>query len=238
MAMRKRPRAARIKMHVWAIILVGIFSLGMTGCGSPSHLPGPPPKKYPVPDDMQAVAAKAADDSSRGDFKDAAAKYEAIADKYPHCSYAWSRLGEAQFRQDRLHPARKAFVHALKLSADDPFTLAHLGMVDSALQRYDEAERLLSKAVKIDDDPEIENDLGSCYSQQGKHDEAVKRFQRAIELFPKFGQAYYNLAEEQARFYPGQMEQARANYQKALNLGVPRNSDLETLLAAKTRTSL
>jgi tetratricopeptide (TPR) repeat protein len=219
------------------LLALGTLVLFLPGCSrapQPPPKPAPPVAKYPVPADVQALAGRAADHLCQGDLADAAACYQRIVARHPDSLYAWRQLGAVRLQDSRLHLARLAFLHALQLAPRDTFSLAHLGLIEYQSEKYDAAIPYLTRAVALDDDPKTENCLGSCYSQQGRHDQAVKCFQRAIALYPTFGDAYLNLAQEQARYAPAQRAQARANYQKALALGVTRDPDLEKLLGLQT----
>ena len=62
--------------------------------------------------------------------------------------------------------------------------------------RYAAAERLLMNFIEASDDPppEIVNSLGLVYHMQGKFVEAMKQFERALALNPKFVEASLNLS--------------------------------------------
>jgi tetratricopeptide (TPR) repeat protein len=66
------------------------------------------------------------------------------------------------------------------------------------------------------DHAEAYNYLGLAYIQQGRMNEAVSLFQKALVLKPDYAEAHFNLGN--ALLQQGQMDEATAQYQKALAL--------------------
>ncbi|PYR62212.1 MAG: hypothetical protein DMF85_00365, partial [Acidobacteria bacterium] len=61
-----------------------------------------------------------------------------------------------------------------------------------------EAERSAASFAGVSDpaaQPAVAFGLGRIAAAGGRHEEAVKQFERAVELFPEFGAAYYALAQ-------------------------------------------
>ena len=56
-------------------------------------------------------------------------------------------------------------------------------------------EKILDLSEKFPDDSLIHNIVGACYAGQGNLDSAIKNYQKAIEINPKYGKAHYNLAD-------------------------------------------
>lgn len=62
----------------------------------------------------------------------------------------------------------------------------------------------------------IHNNLGDVYARKGDHEKAIAEFKKAIEINPRYGDAYHNLANiYQAT---GRSNEAEENYKKALNI--------------------
>ena len=68
-------------------------------------------------------------------------------------------------------------------------------------------------------------------SHKGLRAQAETALRKAIELDPNYGAAHNNLAVIYLGEKPPMAELARWHYQKALDLGQPRNPDLEKMLA-------
>jgi tetratricopeptide (TPR) repeat protein len=62
--------------------------------------------------------------------------------------------------------------------------------------------------------------LALALYQQGKLEEAIQNYKKAIEINPKYDRAYYNLAL--ALYQQGKLEEAIQNYKKAIEIN-PKN---------------
>lgn len=71
------------------------------------------------------------------------------------------------------------------------------------------------------DNPKLYNNLGKLYSDEGKHENAIDVYKKAIEIKPH-STFYYNLGNEY--YAVGDAEQAIASYQQAIEIG-PNFSD-------------
>ncbi len=92
--------------------------------------------------------------------------------------------------------------------ASQPVT-AEVPVAKVALTLDDHAERLLRDAL-------VWNELGNIYFNLGEHDDAIKAYQKAIELDPAFGWGYSNLAL--CYSLTGRIEEARPLYEKIISL--------------------
>jgi Tfp pilus assembly protein PilF/4-amino-4-deoxy-L-arabinose transferase-like glycosyltransferase len=69
-------------------------------------------------------------------------------------------------------------------------------------------------AEKLDYLPELYNSVGTTLDGQGKIQEAIKNYERAIQLAPEYSEAYYNLG---VMYYKqGKTDLAIVNYEKSL----------------------
>lgn len=187
--------------------------------------------KARLPDDMRDVAQQAADLFKMQRYDEAAEKYQGIIDKYPESLYAWSNLGVVRFQQGKLNEALKALQQAVKLSPTDAFSYSNLGIVYYQLNQYENAIDALNSAKALDpNDAKTHNYLGCACSQKGWQEVAEKEFRKAIELDPNFGDAHFNLALIYATSKPPSLELARREYNRALELGIAKDTRLEKLL--------
>jgi len=139
------------------------------------------------------------------------------AEQKGNVDYHYS-LGMAALEDNNLQGALVEFRAARKLDRDDPKVLFALGHTAFRLEDYAGAEQAMLGVLKIKpDDGDAINYLGNIYEQQGRLDEAVAQFKKAIAAptyaTPNF--AYRNLA----RVY----------------LTQGRTADAETALAAAIR---
>lgn len=98
-----------------------------------------------------------------------------------------------------------------------PEALTFLGWTFSFLHNYDEAIRLCKRAIQLD--PEFGNpynDIGSYLIEQGKLDDAIPYFERALKAsrYDSYCYPYYNLGRVWEK--KGMIHRARQSYQQAL----------------------
>ena len=191
--------------------------------------------KPKVPDEMRPLAQQANDDFSQGKYDDAAAVYNKIIEHYPDSLYAWSNLGVVRFQQQRYPEAEKALLESIKLNPNDAFSYSILGIVYYQEGHYDDAIDKLTRASTLDpNDARTRNYLGIACSQKGWQEAAEKQLRKAIEIDPTLGDAQFNLAVIYATQKPPARELARKHYKAALDLGIPKDPQLEKFFSDDT----
>ncbi len=184
-----------------------------------------------VPDDMRSLAQEAGDLFNKKRYAEAADKYRSITEKYPESLYAWSNLGVVKFQMQDLTGAEEALRQAIKLSPNDAFSHSVLGIVYYQLNRFDDAVQILTKATTLDaNDAKTHNYLGIACSQKGWQEAAEQECRKAIEIDPNYGDAHFNLAVIYATQKPPAKELARKHYKRALDLGIPKDPQIEKLI--------
>lgn len=115
---------------------------------------------------------------------------------------------------------------------DDPALATLEGIALIRLHHYAAAADLLHKlSIDHPDDATIHANLGAAWIGDGFYAGARAALQNAIDLNPDIGgEYYYNLALVCALTEPRDLETARSAYLKALDAGVPRDPQLDTLL--------
>ena len=167
-------------------------------------------------------------------FDAAEADYLKILDRDQNNGIALANLATIELQQGKLDDAEKHITAALAKTPDDAYNLSTLGYLKFRQEKYDDALKALSRAEQIDpNNPEIENYLGVTLSHQGQRKAAETALRRAIQLSPNYAPAHNNLAVIYLSQTPPLAELARWHYQKALDVGQPRNPDLEKMLADK-----
>lgn len=129
-------------------------------------------------------------------------------------------LGYLQ-RNDRLEDidnAIRLFQHALEL--DGQYALAYAGLGEAYIYKYlrttdprwiDDAAVNAEKAIERGDPlPEVQITMGRVLNQQGRSEEAIVYFNRAIEINARSGMAFEGLAQAYAKL--GQTDKAEAAY--------------------------
>ena len=123
-----------------------------------------------------------------------------------------------QLAQNRKYSTAKKLCKKLcKASPSDPEAWFLLGSINGALDDYPAAEFCCRKALKFTlNNPMLIYNLGIALAKQGKSDDAIKQFETAIQLHPKYAEANFELANIYK--YKGEANKAIQYYQKTLSL--------------------
>jgi len=188
-------------------------------------------EKPRIPEEFKDTAAKATSLYNEKKYDEAANAYQEIINKYPQSIYALSNLGVVRFQQAKYPEAEKALREAIRVAPNDPFSHSVLGIVLVQQEKYDDAIQVLSRAVALDpNDAKTRNYLGISSSRKGLQEAAEQECRKAIELDDSYGDAHFNLAVIYATQTPPAKELAKRHYNRALELGVPKDEELEKLI--------
>jgi Flp pilus assembly protein TadD len=188
-------------------------------------------EKPRIPEEFKDTAARATSLYNEKKFDEAATAYQEILNKYPQSIYALSNLGVVRFQQQKYAEAEKALREAIRVAPNDAFSHSVLGIVLVQQEKYDDAIQVLSRAVALDpNDAKTRNYLGISSSRKGLQEAAEQECRKAIELDDSYGDAHFNLAVIYATQTPPAKELAKRHYNRALELGVPKDQELEKLL--------
>ena len=126
----------------------------------------------------------------------------------------YSDLGFVLARLGKSGEALASYQKALALDPNSPS--AHFNLAVTLVQagKLVEAESHYRRAIPGRPGAETRNGLGYVLARQGRADEAVEEFRKAIEANPKFTPAYNNLAE--ALTAQGKLEEAESFYRQSL----------------------
>jgi len=131
----------------------------------------------------------------------------------------------------RFEEATEAFERAARFADEDSLDAqeawVNKGAAHAQLEEYDQAIGAYQEALRIDDDSEhaasAETNLAYALWEFGRTEEALEHAERAVEIDPRFPQAWYNrgffLSER------GLYEDAVDAFDNALRLGM-RNADI------------
>lgn len=184
-----------------------------------------------VPEDFKDAAREANELFAAQKFDEAAARYQTILNVYPDSLYALSNIAVVRFQQGKYPIAEDYLRKAVKLAPQDAFSHSILGIVLYQQGKIDDAVQILTRAVALDpNDPKTRNYLGIAASQKGWQEAAEQECRKAIELDPQYGDAHFNLAVIYATQKPPARELASRHYKRALELGIPRDPELEKML--------
>jgi Flp pilus assembly protein TadD len=161
---------------------------------------------------------------SRGQYEQAAQKYQqAVAVNHQFLT-AYNRLGLVLDRLGRYEAADEAFVRAIELAPDKAFLRNNLAFSYILQRRWADAEAELRNALQLQGNfPRAHINLGLALARQGKFTAALKAFESTLGK----DEALYNLGTVFAGM--GRYQDANELYRKALAVN-PSLSAAETQL--------
>lgn len=131
----------------------------------------------------------------------------------------------------QLTEARDALIDMIKKNPDDPEVRILMGIVQCMLGRFDDADNLMT--TLLEERPEIDHAyviLSTAKMGKGDKESARRALEKAIALKTRIPEAYYNLTRIILDSKPLDVDAARMNYRKSLELGGQKDSELEYLL--------
>jgi eukaryotic-like serine/threonine-protein kinase len=150
------------------------------------------------------------------------------------------------FQVGRYQEAASDLERARKLEPDSVSVLRNLGAVYHMLGRDDDAIAALQHAIEVKPDPDVYTNLGTILFYQGKYDESVPAFEKAVALNANNFEDWGNLGDAY-RWSSGKKDKAKAAYQQAIQLAqeeiiknptqIELKSDLAMYLAKSGNTS-
>jgi Flp pilus assembly protein TadD len=148
-----------------------------------------------------------------GRLEEAAGHFKTSLDLEPRAEI-YSDLGFTMARLGKSEEARADYQKALEL--DPNCASAHFNLAVTFVQagKFGEAESHYRQALPARPTAETHNGLGYVLARQGRTDEAVAEFRKAIDVDPKFTPAYNNLAE--ALVVQGKLDEAASCYRRSL----------------------
>ncbi|MGM0591788.1 MAG: tetratricopeptide repeat protein [Halobacteriota archaeon] len=142
-------------------------------------------------------------------------------------------VGLSYMQINRFEEATETFERAVRFADEDSLeaqeALVNKGVAHAELEEYDEAIGAYEEALRIDDDSEhaatAETNLAYALWEWGETEQALDHAERAVEIDPRFGQAWYNrgffLSER------GLFEDAVNCFDNAIRLGMRTAAVLE-----------
>lgn len=177
-------------------------------------------------------------DFALGRFDEAETKYLQVLKQDPKNVYTLANLAAIQLELSHLDEADKHVQQALAITPEDPYALSILGNLRFRQGKFDDALDALAHAAKLDPkNAEVQNHLGLVLSQKGLRKEAENALRKSVELDPNYASAHNNLAVIYIMQKPPSPALARWHYQKARDLGMPANAQLEKMLDTNSTTA-
>ena len=126
-------------------------------------------------------------------------------------------LGLFYYRSANYNSAIGAWERARTLSPDNMIVLRNLGGAFHAVDRTDDAATIFQRALEIEPQPSIYNNLATMRFFQGRLADAAAAFEKAVELNPGYYLYWGNLGDAY-RWMPGHEAKAREAFTTAIKL--------------------
>ncbi|MCG3147900.1 MAG: hypothetical protein PCFJNLEI_01341 [Verrucomicrobiae bacterium] len=170
-----------------------------------------------------AIAAK--------DYATAKTYLTTAAEKDPGNVVVLMNLGTTLYQLGQLDEAQTTLRQLITTAPNHSPARSLLGIIGLRHGRTEDAYNELTRAVAIDPrNSEAHNYLGIVMNEKGWATAAEQEIRRALEINPNYADAHFNLAVLYTRQRTPRRELARYHYQKALELGAARDTQLETAL--------
>jgi len=124
--------------------------------------------------------------------------------------------GLRHFRAGRHLDAQLCCRQALEKNPDHAETLHLMGQISLHSRQYDHATEWISRAIRLDPKVEYLASLGTTLQQQGRREEALKVFDKAVQLKPDDAELWRHLADILAQL--ARLDRALLTFQQVLKL--------------------
>ena len=182
--------------------------------------------------DARLLSLKAEKAFSSGKLPEAERLYTEALASSPNSSPLLVSLAAVKTRLGKTGESVVLLKKALSLDLDNGAAWLLLGMNALEQNRDEEALADLMQATLHDGrNPRAHNYLGIAAGRKGWSDVSEQELRRAVELDSFYADANFNLAVFYLARKPPLIEMARRHYQRALDLGSPRDPALEARLA-------
>jgi tetratricopeptide (TPR) repeat protein len=124
----------------------------------------------------------------------------------PKSASAYSNLGVALDARGEYARAEAAYRHSLDLDPDNATTLLNLGTNLIAQNKGSEAAEILERVIKMSDSPLHRKRYGDALAKAGRYDDAVKEYDSALKLNPKYYPAMNEIGWSKIAEYKNNLE--------------------------------
>jgi len=158
----------------------------------------------------------------------------------PKSAAAYSNLGVSLDARGEFARAEAAYRHSLDLDPDNATTLLNLGTNLIAQNKGAEAVDILERVIKSADTPLHRKRYGDALVKAGRYDDAIKQYEEALKLNPKYYPAMNEIGWAKISEYKNNLELDEAKREEALaiwNQSLEINPDQPKITAAKKEYS-
>lgn len=172
----------------------------------------------------------------RKEYQTARNAYNRVLKLEPENLMGLVNLGTVEFYSGHPDKGEELLKKAVRLRLELAPAWLTLGMIYMDRNEPDAALAALSQAMFQDPlNARTRNFLGVVMGRRGWIDAAQNELRRAVEINPSYADAHYNLAVFYLEEKPPAIELARRHYQKAVELGVEKDSRIENLLSTPSK---
>ena len=182
---------------------------------------------------VRKFAAEAEKAFASGNLKLAASLYKKSQEAAPENASLLVSLAAVETRLGNLEASQVLLRQALRIDLNNGAAWMLLGMNALELKQDDEAfADLVQATLRDEQNPRAHNYLGMAAGRKGWTEASEQELRRAVELDQRYADANFNLAVLYLRRTPPLIELARRHYQRAMDLGAPRDPAIEKLITA------
>ena len=117
-----------------------------------------------------------------GRLPEAQSRLETLLRESPEYGDAWNRLGRIFMDLEKNEDANRCLKKALELAPDHVEALCNMALMMIKFCHFDDALTLLSRAIRIEPDNLLAlNNIGRTCKMQGKHEEAIAWYRKAMQ---------------------------------------------------------
>ncbi len=155
----------------------------------------------------------------QGRLDEAIEAYGIALQMRPLLTEAHLNLGVAQFLKGQYEAAERCFQEAIAANRDYTLAYLSLGKLYEHLERWPESMGAYQEALRCDpSNPALHLNVGVLLARMGNV-RALEAFERAIRLYPEYGEAHYHLAVALSVMEPPPMARVRRHLDEAVRLG-------------------
>jgi tetratricopeptide (TPR) repeat protein len=206
--------------------------LAACALGFAHSLPARETEKEFTPRALAAAIAEGNVAFERKDYGAARNAYTRVLTLEPDNLMGLVNLGMVEFYSGHPDKAEELLKKAVRQRLESAPAWLTLGMIYMDRNERDAAIAALSQAMLQDPlNARTRNFLGVVMGRRGWIEGAQHELRRAVELDPSYADAHYNLAVFYLEEKPPAVELARRHYQKAIELGVEKDPEMEKLFS-------
>jgi tetratricopeptide (TPR) repeat protein len=182
-------------------------------------------------EEARKFAAQAEKAFASGNLKLAESLYTKSLEAAPENASLLVSLAAVETRLGNLEASQVLLRQALRIDLSNGPAWMLLGMNALELKQDDEAfADLVQATLRDEQNPRTHNYLGMAAGRKGWTEASEQELRRAVELDQRYADANFNLAVLYLRRTPPLIELARRHYQRAIDLGAPRDPAIEKLI--------